>query len=302
MRLDRIVTLCVARPVLAAGIGSSRRALPILMYHGISDDPQPEVSPYYKTTTSLPVFEQHLRRLTEAGFRSVNLCDALGILQSGDARMDKTVVITFDDGFRDFYDLAFPALKRHGHTATMFLPTAFIGHDRRSFKGRGCLTWQEVRELRSQGIEFGSHTVSHPILYDLSWKEIEDELALSKERMEREMEEEITAFCYPYAFPRQDGEYTGRFAQLLRNHGYRYCATTSVGRAQAGDDLFSLKRLPVNVCDDQALLDAKLSGAYDWVAFPQVWRKAGRRRSARTADGVSRSREQAVKNLGLSGE
>src|SRR6266699_195776 len=102
MRLDRIVTLCLARPVLAAGIGSSRRALPILMYHGISDDPQPGVSPYYKTTTSRAVFENHLRRLNESGFRSVNLDEAVRGLQAGDARLDKTVVITFDDGFRDF--------------------------------------------------------------------------------------------------------------------------------------------------------------------------------------------------------
>jgi peptidoglycan/xylan/chitin deacetylase (PgdA/CDA1 family) len=273
MRLDRIVTLCVARPLRAAGIGASKRALPILMYHGISDDPQPEFSPYYKTTTSRAVFEQHLRRLTEGGYRSVTMDEAASILQAGDARMDKTVVITFDDGFRDFYDLAFPALKQHGHTAVMYLPTAFIGNDRRSFKGRGCLTWQEVRELRAAGIEFGSHTVSHPKLYELSWQEIEIELAVSKERIERELDEEAASFAYPFAFPQQDERFADKFKKMLRDLGYRNCATTIIGRARAGDDLFCLKRLPANVCDDRALLDAKLTGAYDWLALPQSWSK-----------------------------
>jgi peptidoglycan/xylan/chitin deacetylase (PgdA/CDA1 family) len=281
MRLDRIVTLCLARPLAASGIVSQGPALPILMYHSISDDPQTGVSPYYKTATSAGVFEQQLSRLNAGGYRSVRLDEAAAILQSG-AQLGKTVVITFDDGFRDFYDLAFPILKRHGHTASMFLPTAFVGNDRRSFKGRECLIWSEVRELHAAGVEFGSHTVSHPKLYELGWKEIEDELALSKDRIERELEQPVTSFTYPFAFPQQDRRFTSRLAELLRKLGYRACATTVVGRSHPGDDVFCLKRLPVNVCDDQALFDAKLDGAYDWLAYPQGWQKAIRRPFARS--------------------
>jgi peptidoglycan/xylan/chitin deacetylase (PgdA/CDA1 family) len=285
MRLDRIVTLCLARPFVASGVVSGPGALPILMYHSISDDPQPGVSPYYKTTTSPNVFEQQLRHLSAAGYRSVRLDEAVAILQSGRAQGEKSVVITFDDGFRDFYNLAFPILKRLGHTASMFLPTAFIGDYRRSFKGRECLVWNEVRELRDAGIEFGSHTVSHPKLYELGWEEIEDELALSRERIERELEQPVTSFSYPFAFPQQDRDFTARFTQLLQNLGYRNCATTVVGRAHPGDNPFSLKRLPVNTCDDQSLLDAKLNGAYDWLAYPQACYKALRHRFARAPIG-----------------
>jgi peptidoglycan/xylan/chitin deacetylase (PgdA/CDA1 family) len=285
MRLDRIMTLCVARPLAASGVMSRGQAVPILMYHSICNDPQAGVSPYYKTATSPGVFEEQLRRLNAAGYRSVRLDEAAGILQSGAARLEKTVVITFDDGFRDFYDLAFPILKRHGHTASMFLPTAFVGNDRRSFKGRECLVWGEVRELHAAGVEFGSHTVSHPKLYQLGWKEIEDELALSKDRIERELEQPVTSFSYPFAFPQQDRRFTARFTELLRKLGYRNCATTIVGRARPGDDMFCLKRLPVNFCDDLALFDAKLNGAYDWLAHPQGWYKALRHRFARTPIG-----------------
>jgi peptidoglycan/xylan/chitin deacetylase (PgdA/CDA1 family) len=272
MRLDRFMTLYLVRPI----IGARDEAFPILMYHAISDDGEAGVSPYYRTNTSPAVFERHLRCLNAEGFKSVDLDEAVRSLQQKKIKKEKLVVITFDDGFRDFGDIAFPLLKKHGHTATMFLPSAFIGSDRRNFKDRECLTWNEVRDMRKQGIRFGSHTVNHPKLYQLSWKEIENELALSKEQLERELGEEVAHFAYPYAFPQQDKNFTEKFTALLRGQGYRSCVTTMVGRAQSGDDAFRLKRLPANACDDDVLLSAKLNGAYDWLATPQSWSKTAR--------------------------
>ena len=288
-----MVTMSVARPLIAAGLASSERALPVLMYHSISDDPEAGVSPYYKTTTSREAFEMHVCRLSERGYQSVDLAEGLRLLNTKVPTTTKPVVITFDDGFRDFYDLAFPILKKHGQTAVMYLPTALIAGNRRSFKGRECMTWNEVRELREQGVWFGSHTVSHPKLYELSWREIEEELAHSKEHLERELNEEITGFAYPFAFPRQDQRFTDKFTQLLRQLGYRNCATTVVGRIRPGEDPFCTKRLPVNACDDQALFDAKLAGAYDWLAHPQNWSKTVRgwmgRGAAAAGPAVSKS-------------
>ncbi len=281
MRLDRMVTLYLTRPLVEMGVVSGERAVPVLMYHGISDDHEPGVSPYYKTNTSPAVFEQQMRTLAEQGFRSVTVDEAARIQQQN--RAEKIVVITFDDGFRDFYDLAFPILKKLGHTATMFLPTAFISDSRRKFKGKECMTWQEVRTLKAQGIQFGAHTVNHPKLYQLPWKEIETELALSKEQIEQELGERVTGFAYPYAFPQEDRRFTKTLGEMLRGQGYRNCHTTVVGRVRPNDDPFFIKRLPVNSCDDQALLAAKLKGAYDWLSIPQVcvrrtraWAKGGR--------------------------
>jgi peptidoglycan/xylan/chitin deacetylase (PgdA/CDA1 family) len=155
----------------------------------------------------------------------------------------------------------------------VFLPTAFIAQDRQSFKNKECLTWREIRELRAQGIQFGSHTVSHPVLYEGSWNEIENELLFSKKKLEQELEAKVTDFAYPYAFPQQDQRFTTGFRKLLQEQGYRHCVTTMIGRVQAGDDLFSLKRLPINNCDDQKLFLAKLNGAYDGMGYLQGWSK-----------------------------
>lgn len=267
---------------MEAGIVSAKRTLPILMYHSISDTVEPGVSPYYKTSTSPARFEQQIRWLTEAGFRSVDLEEGLRLAQRGIEKQEKIAAITFDDGFRDFYDSAFPILKKHGHTTTVFLPTAFLGDKRQSFKNKACLTWQEVRELRAAGIRFGSHTVNHPVLYKNSWQEIENELAASKENLEQALGEKITNFAYPYAFPQHDRQFVEKFQELLRQLGYRSCATTVIGRVQTGDNPFCLKRLPVNDDDDQTLLLAKLNGAYDWLAYPQSWFKWAHYRFGRT--------------------
>lgn len=271
-----MVSLYAFRPLLKMNVVSSKRALPILMYHSISDDTERGCSPYYKTTTNPALFAQHMRWLSEEGFRSVGLEEGIQLVQQGELEREKVVVITFDDGFRDFYDSAFPAMKTQGHTATVFLPTAFIEQSRQSFKNKECLTWEEVRELRAQGVQFGSHTVDHPVLYQTSWKEIADQLAFSKEKLQEELGEKVTSFAYPYAFPQQDLRFTSAFKKMLQEQGYRHCVTTMIGRVQSGDDLFCLKRLPVNHCDDKPLLLAKLNGAYDGIGCLQSWSKAVR--------------------------
>jgi peptidoglycan/xylan/chitin deacetylase (PgdA/CDA1 family) len=283
MRLDRTVSLCVFRPLVGMNIVSIKNALPILMYHSISDGAEPDASPYYRTSTTPALFAQHMRWLSGEGFRSVGLEEGIRITQQAGLSRGKVVVITFDDGLRDFHDQAFPILREHGHTATVFLPTAFIGQDGRSFKDRECLTWKQVRGLRACGIRFGSHTVNHPVLYESSWVEIENQLAFSKEKLEQELGEKITSFAYPYAFPQQDRRFVDTFKKLLQEQGYQHSVTTMIGRVQSGDDLFSLKRLPVNNCDDKLLFLAKLEGAYDWLGHPQSWFKSARSRFVRAS-------------------
>ena len=301
MRLDRLITLSLMQPLRRMRIthhASRITPLPILMYHSISDDPEPGVSPYYQVNTRPAVFRQHMQFLADHGYRTINLDQLISWLTTGgevsafqDFRISafpKPVVLTFDDGFRDFYTQAFPVLQNHGFTATMFLPTAFIRDSRpvqgSRFDGSGfkvpchfpfrnphCefLTWNEVSELRKEGIEFGSHTVHHPKLVELQWPSIASEISDSKSYIEQRLGEPVTAFCYPFAFPHADRAFAQTFRDLLCETGYSSCATTELGRIRPGTDPFRLKRLPANSLDDLALFAAKLDGAYDWLAAPQ---------------------------------
>src|SRR5262249_30282603 len=151
-----------------------RPAIPILMYHRISGDPEGHVSPYYRLATSPAMFRQQMCWLKEHGHSVVSLSDAVTQLNQPD-RTDRRAVITFDDAFIDVYTEAWPILAEFGFTATVFVPTGFVENPG-GFNGRRCLSWAQIRELYSFGITFGSHSVSHPELYRLAWPAIRREL------------------------------------------------------------------------------------------------------------------------------
>jgi peptidoglycan/xylan/chitin deacetylase (PgdA/CDA1 family) len=182
----------------------------------------------------------------------------------------------------------------------MYLPTGFIGDRRQLFSptttphasrtAPPCLNWSEVRELHAAGIEFGSHTVNHPVLYELGWGDIRRELAESRDRLEQELGGSVNAFAYPFRFPAADRDFVVRFGDLLREAGYQSNVTTTIGRARQADPPLALPRLPMNRHDDTALLRSKLAGDYDWLSWPQAVKKRLQRRRAlsRSDDVISK--------------
>jgi peptidoglycan/xylan/chitin deacetylase (PgdA/CDA1 family) len=190
----------------------------------------------------------------------------------------RPIGITFDDGYKDFYTQAFPVLRKYGFGATVFLPTAYMGGQ---FLGKDCLSWTEVGELGRNGIEFGSHTVTHPILHTLGDRDLRAELHASKQEIEDRTGTEVSLFSYPYAFPQEDRAFIRRLSRILEECGYRWGVTTRIGRADKEQDPYSLKRIPVNDRDDLDLMEAKLVGAYDWVfVLQRVFRRARKKPNA----------------------
>jgi peptidoglycan/xylan/chitin deacetylase (PgdA/CDA1 family) len=291
MRADRLLTLNFVRPFRRAlsSLVVHRPSLivnvPVLMYHAISDEREADVLAYFQTTTTPDAFALQMEVLRRLDYRGVSLREGLELFNRHDdpsrVQSSKVVVLTFDDGFQDFYTSAIPVLKQYGFTATVFLPTAYIGDTPgrfrrepsampRAFLQKKFLTWEQVSELHQYGIEFGSHTVNHSKLIELSWKEIQSELQDSKLEIESRLDAKVQAFAYPFAFPQTDRSFVRRFKKLLVEVGYTSCVTTEVGRLSASSDRYRLKRLPVNSLDDHALLQAKLDGSYDWIGFPQA--------------------------------
>jgi peptidoglycan/xylan/chitin deacetylase (PgdA/CDA1 family) len=266
LRLDRLLTVNFFQPL---GLGGKKQCLPILMYHSISNESEADVSPYYRTATSPELFARHLALMRSEGYEVLGLQAGLEKFHRSGSADTKLAVITFDDGYQDFFTAALPVLQRNHCGATVFLPTAFIGKSASNFKGRACMTWDEVRESQRAGIEFGSHTVNHPKLYDLNLSQLRTELKDSKDKLEHELGRPIGTFAYPYAFPSADRAFVKVFVETLQETGYACNVTTKIGLAEKNDDSFTLKRLPVNSADDEALFRAKLAGAYNWLAWPQ---------------------------------
>jgi len=251
------------------------------MYHSLSEDTETGVHPYYRTATSPHRFASQIKYLHDNGYRTASLTEIVGQLQGRAAVAGKSVVITFDDGYHDFYHHAFPTLNQYGFSATVFLPTAYIGESPVSFKGTDCLTWGEVRELSRRGILFGSHTVTHPQLHELSISKIQEEIANSKNTIEEKLGCAVDSFAYPYAFPQTDTDFKKMLRDSLGQAGYQNGVCTTVGRANRKSEPLFMERLPVNSCDDPALFEAKLAGAYDWIARVQYFTKLVKATSTR---------------------
>jgi peptidoglycan/xylan/chitin deacetylase (PgdA/CDA1 family) len=251
--------------------------IPILMYHSIAHDLDDTVHPYFRTVTSPKVFARQVDFLRASGFSAITLSQAVELLHgtSGETSPgSRKVVITFDDGFQDFYTDAFPILERAGFTATVFLASDFIGKP--FITGRPCLRATEVRELAGKGIEFGSHSASHRRLVELTTDDLEAELSGSKAAVEDIVGRAVTLFSYPFRFPEENAQFTVTLGHLLDECGYGGGVTTAIGRARRQDNPRFLPRLPVNDCDDDTLLQAKLVGSYDWLRSGQRLRKRSR--------------------------
>lgn len=276
MRVDRAVTLGLAAPInrLIDQVSSGPARLPILMYHGVANTVDPHALAYHVTTTTPQRFAEQMKWLADDGWRGMSVSEALRApVQTKGTGAARPVALSFDDGQADFLTQALPVLRRHHFTATVYLPTAFIGETRRHFQGAECITWAEARTLRAAGMELGAHTVTHARLVDLADDSLWHELIDAREEIEHRTGAAVRAFSYPYAFPSGRPQFVRRLCELLPAAGYAHCATTLIGRAEPRKNPTLLPRLPVNGADDRALFRAKLAGDYDWLGGPQRWLK-----------------------------
>lgn len=149
----------------------------------------------------------------------------------------KALAITFDDAYRSVLERAFPILSEFGLPGTVFVPTAMVGLPTpMSWPGIDkwlggpheeelrCMTWEELRRLRDEGWEIGSHTLSHPHLPKLDDGDLHRELAESREACRRELGAPVRALAYPY------GEFDDRVVAAASDAGYEAAATLRPGR------------------------------------------------------------------------
>jgi peptidoglycan/xylan/chitin deacetylase (PgdA/CDA1 family) len=271
-RIDRLATVYICHPVAKLTGWTAKYCVPILTYHSISENLFGKVHPYHHINTPVSIFAMQMKWLRREGYRTIGLPELLSEFEAN-RDLRKAVVLTFDDGYQDFYTAAFPLLKQCGFTATVFLATDRIRDSALRVEGANYLTWNEVRELHSEGIGFGSHSVTHADLRSLVPEQIDYELGYSKETIEQRIGAPVESFSYPFALPEEDGDFIRYLADTLENVGYTNGVSSTIGRAKPKDTRFFLPRLSVNSWDDVELLRAKVEGGYDWLHWPQRFYK-----------------------------
>ncbi len=245
--------------------------LAILTYHSI-DDSGSVVSIAPKT------FADQMRALAEAGFRGISLREALAYREANRRWPEKSAVLTFDDGFANFYEAAMPEIAKHNFSATVFVISGHV-EGRNDWDAppsglgsRQMLNWQQVQELSEQGIEIGGHTRTHPDLRWLSEKELEEEIAGGCADISEQTGLAVENFAYPYG-------YLNRQAEEVVRRTVRSACTTELRRTK-DEPLHLLPRVDMYYLQSPQQLQSLVTGKLDRYLAVRRWGRVVRQAMA----------------------
>ncbi|MEG4228921.1 sulfotransferase [Microcoleus sp. N9_B2] len=214
---------------------SITKKLPILSYRRISPDGLDAVTPQ--------IFEQQLHHLKNLGYYSASWENWRSAKLAKTPLPGKAVLMTFDGGYLDFFQYAWPLLKRFDFAATVFLVAESIGKTNSWEKAEGeevnLMGWPEILQMRDAGIEFGSMSATYQPLTALSPTEIVREAVKSRAILERGLEKPVKCFAYPY------GDVDSIVAHLIGASGYTFGVSYKLNYSSFDDSLLSLPRIQV---------------------------------------------------------
>lgn len=222
----------------------------ILLYHHIQMNPNQKDNYGDKLFVNPGDFKTQINYLASQNYRTLSLDDFATFHLESHALTEKTLVLTFDDGYEDFFTNAFPILKQHHMKAVCFLITDFIGQPT-------YLTWNEINQMFQSGlITFESHTVDHILLSTLSNKNILVELVKSKKILELHFQQPINWIAYPY------GQYDDRIKQLVNEAGYQGAVDATSDLTGFPANRFAVPR--INIYGNDTFQDflSKLTNTY----------------------------------------
>lgn len=201
--------------------------IPVLNYHKVENNVSNPLA------LSAQDFAEQMEYLYKNGYTTISPDQLLDHLQKNTPLPAKPVLITFDDGYQDNYIAAYPIMKKYGFTATIFLISDRIGHD------DWYMNWDQIQEMRLSGFVFGSHTLSHVSLSEISREEALFQLVNSREGIEWKLDVPVKYFAYP------SGDYNAEVEKIVQHAGYKAAFAVKFGRVEKTSDVYSLDRIPI---------------------------------------------------------
>ncbi|MFC1621051.1 polysaccharide deacetylase family protein [Candidatus Omnitrophota bacterium] len=213
-----------------------KRRIKILLYHSISDNHKDPCNVQIKD------FEEQMKWIVDNGYKVISLKEALESLNK-DNIQERSIVLTFDDGFVDFSENALPILNKYNFKATIFIVTSQVGkmsNWRDNNLNLPLMDWKELEEIANSGCSIGSHGLYHRDLIGLTVEGLDKETSVSKQIIFDRLGIAVDSFSYPW------GRCSRRELDSVRKAGYR-CAVTAGGRWNNGPetDRFLLKRIAI---------------------------------------------------------
>jgi len=220
--------------------------LSILMYHQVGE---------FENVTRLKAnfchvkrFEQQMRFLRRWGYHVISLTDAIRGLR-GEINLPKhSVVITFDDGYENFYQYAYPILKELQLPSTVYAVSGMVGKPsdwlyEDDIAPAPLMTLAQMQEVQQHGVDFGSHAISHPRLSKIDPAQMRQEVFESKRQLESLLDRPVEHICYPY------GDHDASVVEASREAGYLSGTTIVKGSAWAEHDSLALPRKAISFND-----------------------------------------------------
>jgi len=206
----------------------------IFIYHRFDENRYPS------TNISSDNFTAHLQYLKDSGRPVTTLSQIINRLTSGQKIVERPVVLSVDDAFDSFLEVAMPLLRRYGYPVTLFVNTDGVG-------GPGYLDWNQLRRLVREGVTIGNHTATHDYLLErkegedaAGWaKRVKNDILRAQDAFEQELGLRPDLFAYPY------GEFSPELAAIVRELGFRAAVAQQSGVVHAGSDLYALPRFPM---------------------------------------------------------
>ena len=228
----------------------SASVVPVLMYHSFQAE-EDKLIPY----VSAEIFADQMEFLAKNRYNVVGADKVIAYMTRKEKMPAKTVAITADDGYYNFYLNAYPVLKKYNLPATVFISTDKIG-------AIGYLGWKELREMSDSGlITIGSHTKSHPWIPSVSVDEekLWDELAHSKEILEKGLGRRVDFICYP------NGGFNDLAKEMVNLAGYKGAFTTNPAKKSGINDIYAIRRIKMSSASvNPVILWGKISKYYAW--------------------------------------
>ena len=207
-------------------VNKKKYEIPVIMYHRVINKSENEG--IYGTYIYEDIFRKHLQYLKDKNYTVITFKDLDKIgWRNRFEKGKKYIILTFDDGYKDNYDLAFPILKEFDFKATIFLMGRST-YNEWDVKAGGeiefpLMSVEMIKEMQDYGIEFGAHTFNHPKLNTLSNEEIEYQIVDVKKPLEEKIGKEIITFAYPY------GILNDYAKKMTKKAGYTFALATDSG-------------------------------------------------------------------------
>lgn len=210
---------------------SATLKIPIIMYHYVEYVKDVEDLVKKRLDINPDLFEGHLKALKEASYKTYFVKEIPDILDGKIEYSSHAAVLTFDDGYKDFYTVVFPLLKKYQMKATIYVVVNFIGR-------RGFMNDKEIKEVLDSGlVELGSHTLDHLYLKLTPESTARKQIFESKKILEEKFKVKVETFAYPY------GAFSKKTVDLVKEAGYKAAVSVIPSMIQSKENLFYLSRV-----------------------------------------------------------